>query len=210
MLAIGQGVLPLLGVDLLVSLALSFVGMLGTTLWVVHRRKGTVAWLPLRDPRWRQRLPGALAIVLVMLVASELLTRGVDAALALLLEEELAASLVTTSQLVTGFLDGLARTDPLTFAAVLLIVAVIGPIAEEVYFRGLLFGSLMERKGARYAIGMSALYFALLHLHPVAVPAIFAIGLLLAWLVDRTDSLALPITLHVLNNTTALLIARYA
>lgn len=208
-LAIGQGVLPLLGIDLLAALALSFVGMLVTTLWVVYRRKGMVAWLPLRDRRWRQRLPGAIVIVLLMLVASELVTRGVDAALALALEEEAAASLATTSQIVEGFLQGLARTDPLTFAAVFLIVAVIGPTAEEVYFRGLLFGSLMERKGRRYAIGMSALYFALLHLHPIAIPAIFAIGLLLAWLVDRTDSLALPITLHVLNNAAALLIARY-
>lgn len=85
----------------------------------------------------------------------------------------------------------------------LLLGGVVAPVAEEVFFRGYLQAGLRSRWGARWALVISSLLFALVHLSPATLPPLFVMGLLLGYLYERTDSIWPSIILHALNNSMA-------
>ena len=77
---------------------------------------------------------------------------------------------------------------------------VIGPIAEELFFRGLLYRAL-RRWGAPAAILGTTLLFALLHPAAAGLPVTQIIGGLgFAAAVEIEKNLFVPITIHVLGN----------
>jgi hypothetical protein len=79
-------------------------------------------------------------------------------------------------------------------------VVIVAPIAEEVFFRGVVFNAWLREGGRRWAfIGSSAL-FAIIHLSLVSIVPIFVLGLALAWVYDRTGSLLAPIVMHAVVN----------
>lgn len=92
---------------------------------------------------------------------------------------------------------------PLAFAA----VGIIGPIAEEVVFRGAVLGSLLKWKKLErepwMAILLSALLFSLVHLNPAQAPVTLILGLFAGWLYFRTESLLPGMVLHIMNNSLA-------
>ncbi len=85
------------------------------------------------------------------------------------------------------------------------LLALLPGLAEETYFRGLVQGTFGRGWPAMLA---SALVFAGFHLDPVQMAGVLPIGIYLAWLRDRTGSLAIPIAAHVANNSIALVAAR--
>lgn len=94
--------------------------------------------------------------------------------------------------------------DALRFALLLLYAVVFAPAVEELLLRGFLLVALVDRIGGRGAIGLSALLFGAMHLSdPQAVPPLVLLGVMLAWLRLRSDSLWPPILLHVTNNAVA-------
>ncbi len=88
-------------------------------------------------------------------------------------------------------------------------VAVIAPIIEEPIFRGMILQGFRRNYNSFVAVFMSALLFALFHLNPWQFPATFVLGLLLGWLVVRTDSIFLSILGHSINNAMVLLTITY-
>lgn len=84
-------------------------------------------------------------------------------------------------------------------------VSVVAPIVEELIFRGLILQGFRRNYNAFIAVFMSALLFGLFHLNPWQFPATFILGLLLGWLVIRTNSIVLSIIGHSINNTLVLL-----
>ena len=91
---------------------------------------------------------------------------------------------------------------------VLLLLAVVtGPVAEELFFRGFLYGWLRQRLGVARGLLLSAFLFAILHMDPVAFLPILGLGLLFGWVYERTGSLAAPIAVHVFHNGGMLFIA---
>ncbi len=91
----------------------------------------------------------------------------------------------------------------------LLKVAVVAPVVEELIFRGLILNGFRRNYNAFTAVFMSALLFALFHLNPWQFPATFILGLLLGWLVIRTNSIILAIIGHSINNLLVLLNITY-
>ena len=87
----------------------------------------------------------------------------------------------------------------------LLTAGVIAALAEELVYRGVIFGCLRQRLGIRLALPLSAAVFAVVH-PPAAMPFAFAAGLLLAWLYHRSRSLWPGIVVHGLNNITTMLV----
>jgi len=78
---------------------------------------------------------------------------------------------------------------------------VIGPVAEEFIFRGMLYPFFKQRSHPLLAwLGVSFL-FALVHWDAAAFVPLFLLALVLTWLYERTDSLLAPITAHSLFNT---------
>ncbi len=88
-------------------------------------------------------------------------------------------------------------------------VAVIAPIVEELIFRGLILQGFRRNYNALTAVVMSALLFALFHLNPWQFPATFILGLLLGWIMFRTNNILLAILGHSINNFLVLLSLTY-
>lgn len=83
-------------------------------------------------------------------------------------------------------------------------VVLLGPVAEEVLFRGYLLPRLVTRLGTAWALWTSAAVFALLHPHyRLYVLLILFLGWILGWARVRSGGLAAPIALHVLINAFA-------
>lgn len=88
----------------------------------------------------------------------------------------------------------------------LLTVAVLGPLAEELLFRGGVQGGFPTLSG-RTALLLSAVIFAVAHLNPAQMPAAFILGLVLGFAYWWTGSLVAPVCIHVFNNSTACVMA---
>lgn len=104
---------------------------------------------------------------------------------------------------VLGYMQGI-RHHPVALPLMVVLLGLIGPVAEEVFFRGFAYRIFKRRWGFRIAAGLSALLFAGVHVNIVAVLPILFSGYVLAWLFERTGSLFAPIGLHCTNNLVTL------
>jgi membrane protease YdiL (CAAX protease family) len=89
--------------------------------------------------------------------------------------------------------------------ALLLLVAGVVPVVEELFFRGMLYPLLRERMPAFFAIVLNALLFALVHFIPVLIPGLFVVGLMLAYLRERSGSIWPGVLYHSLQNALGVL-----
>lgn len=81
-----------------------------------------------------------------------------------------------------------------------LFAAIAGPVIEELFFRGFMYNAVKKRIGVFWAALITAAFFAMLHAHAVGFFPILAIGLLLAYLYEKTGTLVASITVHVMHN----------
>lgn len=95
-------------------------------------------------------------------------------------------------------------------------VAVMAPLTEEVYFRGIVLGWMRRHWGMAWAIGLSSLVFGAMHLKwlmpggtsgMVSTVELVAMGVLLALVAVRTGSLWTSVITHAVNNLCAALAA---
>ncbi len=87
-----------------------------------------------------------------------------------------------------------------TLIALPCLAIVLAPVTEELFFRGFLQGVLRTTCGSNLAILAAALFFASAHMNIFFFVRLFALGLTLGYLYDRTQSLAAPITTHFCQN----------
>jgi len=85
------------------------------------------------------------------------------------------------------------------FLAFAVAVTFIGPVVEELIFRGLGF-TLLAGYGNRVAIVSTGFLFGIWHGLLIALPVLTAFGILLGWLRARTGSLYPCILLHAIFN----------
>jgi membrane protease YdiL (CAAX protease family) len=83
---------------------------------------------------------------------------------------------------------------------VVLAIVVVAPIAEEIFFRGVVFNAWLREGGRRFAFIGSAVLFAVIHVSLVSLVPIFVLGLMLAWIYNRTGTLVAPIAMHATVN----------
>jgi membrane protease YdiL (CAAX protease family) len=76
------------------------------------------------------------------------------------------------------------------------LVVIIGPVLEEVLFRGLILDGFLKRYSARKAIVWSSIFFGIYHLNPWQFISAFCLGLLLGWVFVKTRSLVSAIFIH--------------
>jgi tetratricopeptide (TPR) repeat protein/membrane protease YdiL (CAAX protease family) len=93
--------------------------------------------------------------------------------------------------------------------AAFFVIVIVGSIAKEILFRGLIYGALEKRLRVSGAILISSVVFALAHLQAVHFIPIFCLGVALGWARWKCGSLGLPVLLHILNNGVALLFLRF-
>lgn len=91
----------------------------------------------------------------------------------------------------------------------LLSVAVLAPLLEEFFCRGIVMRGLLHHTSPVRAILWSSFIFAVIHLNPwQAVPA-FVMGCFFGWVYYRTHSLWTSIFLHAVNNGLCVLIPHW-
>jgi membrane protease YdiL (CAAX protease family) len=86
-----------------------------------------------------------------------------------------------------------------------IIASVFGPVIEEIFFRGIMYNALKRKLGIPWSILVTSVLFSFLHTHAmtyflVGFVPIMILGIVLAYLYEKTGSLIPSVTLHVLNN----------
>lgn len=107
-------------------------------------------------------------------------------------------------QTIQALRDG-AHT-PGVALALRLGAGLVAPVAEEIFFRGLMQTLLLRLVRSRWvAILLVSAMFSLAHSQGYAIPALFALSVLLGAVYERTGSLVAPVLIHVLFNCKTLL-----
>lgn len=83
---------------------------------------------------------------------------------------------------------------------------IVVPIAEEVFFRGVLYKWLRERWGVFFGVSVSSLIFGLIHIDIAIVATAFVLGIVLALVYEYSDSLWTAILIHIINNSVKIIL----
>jgi membrane protease YdiL (CAAX protease family) len=194
------------------------LGLAVVSIWAVTEKgRGVVRDLHLRFNGWADAGTGVLTGVLAQL----LLVPAVTLPIIWLTGQ----STDDVSESARELAD--RATDPIGVIALTITTCLLAPVVEEIFFRGLVFGSYKKRinipglamvwpashrpdvTGRRWnlTIGViaSSAIFSAVHLSPLLFPALFAVGALFALLVQRYGRLGPAIWAHVGFNGTTIL-----
>ncbi|MGY1530148.1 CPBP family intramembrane glutamic endopeptidase [Luteimonas sp. A649] len=149
---------------------------------------GGFGWARLHRAWWRILLAWGVLLVLGGLLAAWHQGQGTDTDTA---QVRMVAELVNSGRTTLEIL--------LAFAAVVLV----GPLWEEIAFRGMLLGGIARHISFGWANLLQAVLFAVIHDDPPRFLFYLALGLLAGWLVRSTRSLGPAVVLHMLNNALA-------
>jgi membrane protease YdiL (CAAX protease family) len=79
-----------------------------------------------------------------------------------------------------------------------LLVGILAPVVEELFYRGLMLRSIEKRSVAPWAaVVISSVVFAAMHLQPLQFPGLLVFGLIAATLAVRTGRLGASIFAHI-------------
>ncbi len=174
--------------------ALEGVALLGAVYFLGLRRKN-LAWSavglkPASGTWWM--IAGFLSLLAIPLTG--LIALGVQLLLDLPLEnpqlEFIAPSGFSWTGLIGMFIMG----------------GLVAPLAEEVFFRGLLYRWLRGRWGIWVGVIVSSLIFGLLHGEISIVVATAFLGAMMALVYEYSGSLWMPLMIHVANNGVKILL----
>ena len=105
-----------------------------------------------------------------------------------------------TNQIVISETGSLIQT--ILYVAILaLAVVIVAPIAEEVFFRGLIYRAIGGMYSPVWGMIISGFLFGLFHFNLGVLVPFSLIGMLLAWGFQSTGSLIVPITVHFIINS---------
>jgi uncharacterized protein len=111
------------------------------------------------------------------------------------------------NELVEGAYANLLRADNiLDGMIVVMVVAVVPSIAEEVMFRGYIQRSLEFRIKPIWAALVTAIFFGLFHFNLYGLIPLIALGLYFGFAAYMSRSIIVPVVLHFLNNFFAIML----
>ncbi len=95
------------------------------------------------------------------------------------------------------------------FMLVVLVMAIMPAIGEELYFRGLILGSLRHRYPAVWAIVVSSIIFGAFHLSLVKILPTGMLGACFAYVAYQSGSIYIGMFLHFFNNLMSAITMKY-
>ena len=126
----------------------------------------------------------------------------------------LLAFVATTALKALGFSEDksildtvLNRGDP---TVILLAFILVAPVAEELFFRGVVYNAWERERGPMVAVVGSAALFAVIHTSLFSLVPIFALGVTLAMLFRSTRSLPATMAMHAAFNAISVALALLA
>lgn len=191
--AVSDGGSPSLGTYALAGLMV-YIALFFTTWWLGLKRRGAT----FRDAGFRGVSTGTLAKMIPLTIGMMIMT-----ALVVALSAQVFGDVPTAQdQVGAGDATSLSFSD---FVWIFAVGAIAAPFAEEFLFRGMLYRFLRVRMQVGGAVGISALAFAFLHFIPPLIPALLVMGVVLALVAERYDSLYPAMVVHALNNGFAII-----
>jgi membrane protease YdiL (CAAX protease family) len=197
---------------------------LGVTVMRAFGKKASFSLAPLGFSRPRGGLLAGVGLGIFVGVGAIVVSIIVNPLSAYLLDRLGYSTESTVQQPFMRGLVGWVESNPaVAIPAILLVVVIFGPAVEELVFRGAIFNGL-NRLGALIPSRIagnenptkttnrpsfilstlaSSVFFALLHLEPVLLPAIFLLAIALCALFQRTGSLLPPFIAHATFNSFA-------
>ncbi len=106
-------------------------------------------------------------------------------------------SLLFTSNTVLQMSGEIVSGSPVVM---LLMMAVVAPLCEELVFRGIVYGTYRKSGNLLKAVILSALLFGLMHMNFNQAIYAFAIGIIMVLMVEATGSLWASLIFHVIFN----------
>jgi membrane protease YdiL (CAAX protease family) len=144
------------------------------------------------------RLTPSIGIMLPLLGASFAVSTSIFV--------EIAHVIWPLPEKLTEILVDLMHTDSVPeFVLVVLLVAAVPAIAEEIVFRGIVQKSLIARYGPISGIGLTALIFAAMHLNPWSFVPLLIAGVFFGYAAYRTGTLWASSLAHFGNNLIAVI-----
>jgi membrane protease YdiL (CAAX protease family) len=83
------------------------------------------------------------------------------------------------------------------------LVCIIGPVTEEVFFRGFVLTGFIHHFGISRSVALSSAVFAVCHIDPGVFVPFFLTGMLLSWLYINTGSIWPSVVAHMAQNMIA-------
>lgn len=121
--------------------------------------------------------------------------------------QSLAAYVETLIGIPPGSANTAAFTEIAKVAPIMIIViALIGPILEELVFRRVIFGSLVQVQGFWISAIISAIIFAAIHFEFSHILLYTVCGLIFAFLYYKTKRLLTSVIAHILLNSFVVLV----
>lgn len=198
-----QPILPMIPVLMLLFPSLLLSRLLGVEVW-------RWLWVSADGSRsmGKQMRVGALALLIAFPTAQVVMN-----SINLLF---ICQGITLSKQLPIEFLL-MARHHPPLLISLLLVLVILTPILEELFFRGFLQSALRRYLGRTPAIFITAICFGLAHFTTrqgfANVPIIggtFVLGCFLGYLFERERALIAPVTLHVVFNAIGVTLALFS
>jgi membrane protease YdiL (CAAX protease family) len=186
-------------VDSFARYALNFLIFSGSFYFLgIRRGKITFQSVGLVPGRWRQ----SFLLIAALLVFTFLPIRAVLGFLAQQWFGDGIGGLQFRTQVITG-----GGFTPITAVITLLGAGIFAPLAEELYFRGLLHTWLQSHTRFWPRVLVSSFLFALGHIDSIGVVvSSFVMGIVIAVAFERSRSLWLPILIHTITNLFAVIL----
>ena len=87
----------------------------------------------------------------------------------------------------------------------LISTGLIGPIIEELMFRGIIYNELKNKYSNMKAILITTIFFAVIHMNIIQILYAFALGFILIYVYEKYKNIKAPIILHMASNMTTTL-----
>ncbi len=180
---------------LLISIGVNYLAMAGTLFFIWHVVR-TVRGQSLRALGYgmaggadvRRALACYAALLPIFLAASQI-------------TEVIARQFGGKTQLQEIVPVFVAERSMAVTGAIVLLACLVAPIVEETFFRGYLQPAVRKLVGPSLAIVVTALAFAAAHRSLSVFLPIFALGLVLGYLYEKTQSTFASAVLHSIHNT---------
>ena len=158
----------------------------------------------LESSHWGPFKGWQLALVTVALTYSTM----VAADLPNYLNYKLTTSIPWLNGFYESFMELMGKMIGGKFWSSFLLAAIFAPIFEEWLCRGMVLRGLLSKMKPGWAIVVSALFFALIHMNPWQALNAFIIGVIMGYIYYKTGSLWLTMLVHFVNNGTAVVLGQ--
>lgn len=177
-----------------VLLAVLYVSQGGVLWFLVHRRGSSLSSaFSLGRLRTSMGSKVVSALLVIVLLVGTRVAAWIYAVIAQALGYEPPVSAIPSLTQVFG-------ADALGLGLSVFMVVLVGPVVEEIVFRGVLLDAFEHKFGAWVALFSQAALFALYHFTPWLFVPTFILGLATGWIARERDSLWPAIILHGLYN----------